>query len=111
MRLNYHIDIENCFFYKYKNEKNLRELIYLQDNHGYTAPYPVLFCTDCDWSIEKLEKLSWKCRGAGRLATSFEEFKSLLEKEGFEVIPICLGEPGQELKLGIEKIKGATGNY
>lgn len=91
--------------------QKFRDLVYLQDNHGYCPGTPYLFWTNCDWPIEKLEKLSWKVPGAGRIATQFSEFKQLLNQEGFEVYSGLIGKPGEELAPNALVIKGATGNY
>ena len=91
-----------------------QKMIYLKDNHGHSLKTPFLFKTDCWWSEELLEKLSWSTPGAGRIATGFIDFKDLLNERGFTCTLIkeykdC--EKNAWLYKKYKIIKGATGNY
>lgn len=89
-----------------KDEANpLRQLVYLEsDRKG--AITPVMFETDCPWTVEDLSKLSHKVSG---VCAQFGAFQWLLLHEGYrckqvERLPANAAAPG-----GFELVVGATG--
>lgn len=90
----------------------MKKLIYLENQHGAQPDKPYLFETDCEWPIQKLESLSWMHRGAGSVATDFDDFKTLLEAAGYTINLIGYGETAQRMwmKEGLGRVNGATGN-
>lgn len=87
-----------------------RRLVYLEDAQGYYTT-PFLFETDCDWPTSKLEELSWEPVPAGRFSTSFDTFKDLLIRQGYECKLIQKYGAEEEPPESVELVKGATGNY
>ena len=82
-------------------------MIYLWGNHGYTPPYPYPFETNCELSVEEMEKLGYEVQGAGRLAVTFPEYMDLLQKKGYVANPISMSQKDENY----EKIVGIDGNY
>jgi hypothetical protein len=89
----------------------MRKLIYLEDNQMYYT-IPVVFETDSKMTVERMSKISNEPPGAGRMSTSFETFRGLMEDYGVYVNEIerypknTIPEDNT-----LEIVKGATGNY
>jgi len=88
----------------------MRKLIYKEDNQGYYYEL-IEFKTDCLMDIEDFEAMSWSITGAGRMSTSFETFKEILEGYGFKVTDVKNIGRNAKIPKDINVIKGATGNY
>lgn len=89
----------------------MRKLIYKEDHQGYYF-IPIIFETDCKLTIEEMEEISYKPIDAGRMSTSFNEFKKLMEEDGYIVNKIeRLNQDIIPENNTLEIIIGATGNY
>ncbi len=97
----------------------MRRLIYIQDDQGYWGT-PIVFDTDCNYTVKQFEELSYKAPGAGRFSTSFLWFQKRLKELGFKCN--LVNEYSRPRKKGVyveipeeikhlECVQGATGNY
>lgn len=91
----------------------LRKLIYKEDHQMYYH-IPVVFETNCGFNITQFEEVSHVAggSGAGRHSTSFDDFKTYLEKLGYVVTELERYEQNSIPEDNtLEIIQGTQGNY
>lgn len=87
-----------------------RQLVYMEDEQGFSAS-PVLFRSNCRWSVDKLAKLTEEAEHAGRISVPYSAFAKLLRKRGFTCEIIERYQSGTAAPAGFEQVFGAKGNY
>lgn len=94
-----------------KDEANpLRQLVYLEGNRK-GAITPVLFETDCPWTVEELSRLSGRAGGDGRASVQFGAFQWLLLHEGYRCKQVERLKERAPAPTGLELVAGALGKY
>jgi len=91
----------------------METFIYKEDNQRYYYEL-IEFKTDCS-DKGLMENVSWAKTGAGRISTSFNEFKELMEERGYRiefVKNIGRNSPiPRTFNPKTQVVVGATGNY
>jgi hypothetical protein len=86
----------------------LRQLVYLEDDHKRVTP--IVFHTDCPWTVEELGQLSYRFSDAGRNSTKFGAFQWLILHEGFRCKQVERFKKRAPTPTGYEIVVGAVGN-
>jgi hypothetical protein len=87
-----------------------RDYVFSEDAQGHWQT-PIVFRTNCPWSVGEMAKLSWKPEESGRVSTGFGAFKRLLKRAGFSCRLVRNCGQGAANPPGYEVVQGATGNY
>lgn len=88
----------------------MERYVYKEDHQSYKY-VPIVFETDTKLSIEGMKEVSHSKPGSGRISTSFDAFKWLMEDRGDKVVQIEILADDSELPKDIPVVIGAAGNY